>query len=330
MELRRHVFDSRGNPLSVLTLDPFAFILNTIAMGDVIAAAPVVKYMIDNYYTDESTYIVVAKKQFWPFFLPFVPQHRLRDFDDKSEEFWGIPKGWAVGLLNKPNDSRIVRNTPKAMHLSDYASLVFADRIIDRKYLNYVPIERVDVSHYGINFHRSVILVSTYRDVTRQWPAHEMLALAKWINDQGLTPVFIGKTDMDQHLEKKHLIPKSSLPEDVSKYGEDLRNETSIVELASIMDNAIAVCGVDSGPIHLAGTTKTTIVCGYTTVAPEHRVPTRQEGNTVALVPNLECAGCESRWRTNLWNFEHCYYKHANCCNMMTAQRFIKVLDKLL
>ena len=313
----------------VMTIDKFGFILNSFAMGDVIATAPVIKYSIENWFTTPESYYVVCKQAFRPFF-PFVPDHNWRDFDQKDPVLWGIPEDVPMAMLNKKNEARFVRVTPKAMHPSEYASITFSDRIIPLKDLPYVPTPKVDVSHFGVDFSKAVILVTTYRDLTRMWYAKDVLELAAWIKTKGLIPVFVGKTDMDLHLEKTSLIPKTSLPEDVSEYGVDLRNRTSISELASMMALSKAVCGVDSGPIHVAGTTTTPIVCGYPTVAAIHRIPTRKKGKTYAITPRLECSNCESYWRTSYHNFENCYFGHGDCCKEFTADRYIEHLKKVL
>lgn len=318
-----------GHKQLTVTIDPFGFLLNSMAMGDVIAAAPVIKYAIDNYFTTPESYVVVAKQAFRPFF-PFVPDSNFRDFDQKEPPLWGIPETFPLAALNKKNEARFVRMTPKAMHLSEYASIVFMDRIIPLKELNYVPTEKVSVAHFGIDFRKAVILVTSYRDTTRMWYSKDVLELAVWIRSKGLIPVFVGKTDMDLHLEKTSLIPKTSLPADVSEYGVDLRNKTSILELVSIMALAKAVCGVDSGPIHVAGTTDVPIVCGYPTVAAIHRIPVRIKGKTFTITPRIECANCESHWRTSYHNFENCYFGHADCCKDFTADRYIKHLEKVI
>jgi hypothetical protein len=323
----KHSYTQNGNRLTNLTLDPFCFMLNTFAMGDVIASVPVVKYMIENHYTQPDSYYVVAKNHFRPLF-PFVPDENFRDFD-KKDNFWNIPSGIAIGSINQKKQVGITRNTPKHMHLSVFASLMLADRILPMQQLNYVPLDVVDVDRFNVDFSKSVILVTSYRDVTRMWQPEYILTLAKWIKSVGYTPVFIGKTDMDLHV-REGVIPKTSLPNDVSEYGVDLRNQTSIPELASIFRRAKAVCGLDSGPIHLAGTTSVPIVCGYTSVSPEHRIPIRIDGKTYPIAPEIECIGCESRWRSNFWNYENCYYGHANCCRAMTPDRFVSVLASIL
>jgi hypothetical protein len=320
-------FTSTGSRLVNLTLDPFCFMFNSFALGDVVASVPVVKHMVEHHYTQPDSYAVVAKQHFRPLF-PFVPDENFKDFDEKGN-CWGLGQGFSMALLNKKNDGIIVRNTPKHMHLSEFGSIMLSDRILPKSELNYVPLDPVDVSKFNVDFSKAVVLVTSFRDVTRSWHADQILATATWIKSKGFIPVFIGKTDMDA-TAKESVRPKNSLPDDISEYGVDLRNQTTISELASIIDQSRAICGMDSGPIHLAGTTKTPIICGYTSVSPEYRMPIRKEGVTYPIVPEIECIGCESRWATSYWNFENCYLTHARCCSLMTADKFIKILDSIL
>jgi SAM-dependent methyltransferase len=314
-------------PIANWSLNGFCFMLNSLAMGDVIAAAPVVKYMIDTYYTEPDSYLVVAKEMFRSIFW-FVPDSNYHNFEDKAND-WGIPKGWAIGVLNqkKEQGTGITRNTPKAIHLSQFAAMKICDKLLDFDKLNYVPLPEVDISHFNTDFSNAVIIVSSYRDETRMWKSEYILEVAEWLKERGYLPVFIGKTDMNMDT---HLIPKTSLPLDVSEYGLDLRNKTSIPELASIMAKSKAVIGLDSGPIHLAGTTCTPIVCGYTSVDPKYRIPIRSKGNTYTVSSDVPCNYCESNWASSFWNYENCYLGTNECCNKMTANRFIEKLDIFL
>jgi hypothetical protein len=325
----KHSVTDQGECRINLTLDPLAIILNSVALGDVIAAAPVIKYMLDNHFTTPESHIIVAKKLFRDV-LHFVDDSSFRDFDSTEHPFWGIPSNFPVAMLNTKSEAKFIRNTPKSVHLSQFAGIKFCDRIIPLEELNYVPLKPVDVSKFGVDFSKSVILVTTYRDDTRAWHAEHILGVAKWIKARGLTPVFIGKTDQNFQVRDKIIIAKTTLPDDISEYGVDLRNKTSIPELATIMGMSKAVCGVDSGPIHLAGTTETPILCGYTSVAPEYRMPTRKVGKTYAITANIECIGCESRWSASFWNYEKCYLGHINCCKLLTPDRYIKILENIV
>jgi hypothetical protein len=301
--------------------------LNSIAMGDVIASVPVIKYMIETYYPTHENYRVVAKPHFRELF-PFVPDCNFLDYD-KKDNMWGIPANYPISTINRKNDARLTRNTPKHMHLSEFASISLADRILSRDHLNYVSLQQVPIDHYGIDFSKAVILITSYRDVTRMWHSQYILEVAEWVTSQGLIPVFIGKTDIVEGNNREAIKPKTSLPDDISMCGVDLRNKTTISELATIFSKAKAVCGLDSGPIHLAGTTNVPIVCGYTSVSSEFRIPIRKDGVTIPIEPAIECIGCESKWHSTYWNFENCYMKHIDCCKQMTSDKFINALNTI-
>ena len=307
-----------------LTLNPVCYMLNSLAMGDVIAAVPVVKHMIETYHPDPSTYMVVAKEMFRPFFH-FVPDSNFHNFENQ-ENNWGIPTTFAISCLNQKKVATITRPTPKFMHLGQFAALKLANRYLPEEILRYVPLKDVDVSHFGVDFSKAIILITSYRDLTRAWPADSMLSVARFIVKKGYIPVFIGKTDMNLNT---NIAPKTVMPDNIG-IGVDLRNKTSVSELATILKLSKAVCGLDSGPIHLAGCSETTIICGYTSISPEHRIPYREKGETYAIVPNIPCIGCESRWHSHFWNFENCYLEHIDCCKAMTASKFIKILEKVL
>lgn len=314
-------------PMTDWALNGFGFVINSLAMGDVIATAPAIKYAIDKYYADgQMPYKVVGKKMFRPIF-PFVDDAHWRDFEDKEND-WDIPRTWAVGALNQnKTGTNIIRNTPRAMLLGQYAGLKMFNTLMPTSVLNYIPLEKVDVLKFGTDFSKAVVFVSTYRDEIRGWKAEYLLEVARWVKSMGLLPVFIGRTDMN--LDTR-LIPKTSLPADVSEYGLDLRNQTTISELYTIMAQSRAVLGIDSGPIHLAGCSDVPIVCGYTCVDAEYRVPIREKGITIPIAPKLQCASCESNWAGHFHNYEECFFGHGRCSDDMTADRFIDALKIIL
>lgn len=309
-----------------MALDPICFMINSFAMGDVIASAPAVKFMVDTYFPDHRNYKVCVKPMFRQFF-PFVPDENILNFDNK-DNMWGIPPEYAITALNRKKEARLARQTPKHMSLGQYAGLQFADRIIDNKHLNYIPVNYCDVSHFDIDLSKAVILITSYRDVTRMWKNESILGFASYLKNRGFIPVFVGKSDMDV-THGDNIRTKISLPEDISEFGVDLRNKTSIVELATIMSKSRAVCGVDSGPIHLAGTTSVPIICGYTSVSADVRMPVRQHGITIPIEPELKCIGCETKWHSTYWNFENCFYKTAECVDMLTTEEYIIAFEKI-
>jgi hypothetical protein len=299
--------------------DPVCYSLNSISMGDVLAAAPVIKYAIETFHKT-ADYKVLVRPHYYDFFK-FIPEDKIQD---QSKPFsYALP--WQIRYLNTPRSAN-ARTTSMHMHLSTFASIQLLNRVVDSSYLNYLPLPSVDVSRFNVDFSRAILIVVTYRDEVRKVPLDLVSGLTEWALDCGFIPVYIGREDSSEAWKDSPFkLAFDSLP----KGGVNLLNQTSILELASIMARSYAVVGLDSGPIHLAGTTKVPIVCGFTNVAPEHRYPIRESGKFLSIVPEVECAHCQSRWCLNYHDFGYCYFKHYDCIKQMTAAKFISALEQL-
>ena len=307
----------------MLLYDPVCYSVNSTAMGDVLAAVPVVKYAIETYHK-ECDYKVIASKHFRCLF-PFVPNDKFLIMEDDT---WKFDKKYAVRRLNdvEPKGGNLCRLTPARMSLSHYASIGLVGEILPRNHYSYVPIPEVDVSKFGVDFSKAVVLVVSYRDINRSIPSEELTKIAEYVHMRGFTPVYIGKTDEGAWKDRPPVSPFTPPP-----FGVDLRNQTTIAELATIMDKSLAVCGVDSGPVHLAGITSTTLIAGYTNVDWRHRIPTRSSGRTIVIEPDpMDCRYCSSRWAKDFYNFLNCYYGHNNCVKSLRADKYINALNSVL
>jgi hypothetical protein len=300
--------------------DKTIYCLNSAAVGDLIASAPSVKYAIDNFHK-KSEYFVGIHEHFKPLF-PFVPE------DNFLEVKADYDKTFAVRHLNMLGVGGMnCKLTPSRLKLTEYASIGLLGRVLPDYQAQYIPLPKVDVSHFGVDFSKAVILITTFRDKQRSILGTELVKIAEYVQAKGLVPVYVGKTGAIS-------IWKNNLAKTDFEYpgfGVDLMNKTSLIELASIMGQARAVVGMDSGPVHLAFTTDVPVVCGFTTVAPELRIPYRKLAKTEAVIPNIPCAFCESNWSLNTWNFNNCPRKMelAECVTKMTADKFIVGLSKL-
>jgi len=304
----------------MIIADPVCYSLNSISMGDVIAAAPVLKYAI-NHFHKNTDYKVLVRPYYYDIYKSFIPEDKLAD---QSQPYTCVVP-WQIRYLNTPRTTN-ARTTSMHMHLSTFASIQLLNRLIPEQELNYLPMTKVDVSHFNIDFSKAVLIIVTYRDDVRKISFETVAGIADWVKGKGLIPVYIGRVDTsEQWKDSPFKLSFDSLPD-----GIDLLNKTSILEMASIMSLSRAVVGLDSGPIHVAGTTDVPIVCGFTNVAPEHRYPIRDKGIFIPVVPDLPCSHCQSRWCLNYHDFGFCYFKHADCIKQMTADRFIKSLTHLI
>lgn len=300
--------------------DKTIYCLNSAAVGDLIASVPSIKYAIDNFHK-KSEYFVGIHEHFKPLF-PFVPENRFLEVKVDYDKTFAVRhlNMLGVGGMN-------CKLTPSRLKLTEYASIGLLGRVLPDYQTKYIPLPKVDISHFGVDFSKAVIIITTFRDKQRSILETELVKIAEYVQSKGLIPVYVGKTGAIS-IWKKHLAQTDFV---YPGFGVDLMNKTSLLELASIMGQSKAVVGMDSGPIHLAFTTDVPVVCGFTTVAPELRIPYRGLAKTEAVVPGITCSFCESNWALNTWNFNNCPRKMelAECVTKMSADKFINALNKL-
>lgn len=300
--------------------DNVVYCLNTAAVGDLIAATPVLKYAIETFHST-GNYLVGMHKDFRDFF-PFVPDDKIVEVKAQYE------KTHTIRYLNMLGVGGLVcKLTPSRMKLTHYASIGLLGRVLSDDLLKYPSLQQVDISHYNVDFSKCVVIITTFRDKQRTIPASELTKIAEYVASKGLTPVYAGKTGAISIWKKNLAMTDFEYP----GFGIDLRNQTDFLQLTTIMSKAKAVIGMDSGPIHLAFTTKTPVVCGFTTILPEYRIPYRGLVKTESVTPDIWCNFCESNWSLNAWDFSKCPRKmeDAECVKKMTATKFIKALNKL-
>jgi hypothetical protein len=300
--------------------DKVVYCLNSAAVGDLIAAAPSLKYAIETFHS-KVDYRVAIHDHFKILF-PFIPDDKFVEVKAEYDKEYTIRHLNMLGV-----GGRICKLTPSRMKLTHYASIGLLGRVLSEDQLKYVPLPEVDISHFNIDFSKAVAIITTFRDKQRTIPSKEIIKIAEYVAAKGLTPVYVGKTGAISIWKKNLAKTEFEYP----GFGEDLMDKTSLLELASIMGKCKAVVGMDSGPIHLAFTTNTPVVCGFTTISPELRVPYRGIAKTEVVTPSIWCNFCESNWSLNSWDFSSCPRKMevAECVTKMTSTKFISALEKL-
>jgi hypothetical protein len=300
--------------------DKIIYCLNSAAVGDLIAAAPVVKWMINSFHKNQD-YKVAIFEDFKDLF-PFVPQDK---FIPLAASYDG---SFAVRQLNMSGvGGNIARLTPSRVKLTQYASIGLASRVLPDSLLGYVPLEEVDVSHYGIDFSNCAIFLTTYRDITRAWKGEEIQKVADYVLSKGITPVFVGKRGA---ISIWKTLAKTDF--EFNGVGVDLIDKTTFKELYSVMNKAKVIFGIDSGPLHIAFSTNTPVVAGFTNVHPMYRVPFRGDARTESVFPkNVDCRFCQSNWNLDFHNFTKCPRKldEPECTENMKAEYFIEAFEKL-
>ncbi len=154
--------------------------------------------------------------------------------------------------------------------------------------------------------------------VTRRVPGEAWNPIIADVISRGMTPVFLGKNNMTK--EHRAIFPAGT------HYGKglDLRDQTTTLEAAAIMQHAACTLGLDNGLLHLAACVPSNIIFGYNIAAPSQRRPVRRLPGKIidiTLTPaQLPCIFCQTRMKQqNLINFKNCFYGDVTCLKLLFA-----------
>jgi len=302
--------------------------LNNGGLGDLVASLPAVLHAA----TQNTDVIVWAPSYAVEFTRTILPSNiKVMDFRDVEQR---NKYSSAVQTLS-------ATHSPMRMHLTDFASTMIVDKILDPHEKNYLkfPVNTVDLSKYELP-EKFVVLTPGYTAPVREWLPNIVNDIAKFIISKEYSVVFLG-TDKTLTVAKfdngKSVEYKGHFDKGVDyTLGLNLVNKTSLNEACAIMSRAKVVVGLDNGLLHLAGCTDVPIIGGFTNVEPKHRMPYRNDvlgHNYSPIVPpaSLECRFCQSNMSfVYEFDFKNCYYKDYKCTKLVDAQKYIAELDKLL
>jgi hypothetical protein len=111
--------------------------------------------------------------------------------------------------------------------------------------------------------------VSTWE--SRTWSAENWMQLTQSLNDLGYNVISIGKDSSETGFFN---VQKPVFNFEIKK-GMNLMNKTSISDCWHLINKAMCFVTMDSGLLHLAGTTKTPIIHLGSSIKPEFRMPYR-------------------------------------------------------
>jgi hypothetical protein len=310
---------------------PHLFVLGAGAIGDTISAIPAMKYAYENIFGNMMKVMIPRELRDLFYFLPEdcffyigVENQIVTPDTVIIRQYDKIP--------NTLHPSAII--SPMRMSLVDYNSIKFLGMVLQEKDKNYpTPVlNHINIDKFELPEPYACILV-TNLNPNRSIPFDESYKIADMLLRRGINPVFLGK-NTEIHDTYNNMNRKGVSPEGRSGTI-DLVGKTSLMEAACIMAGAEVVVGADTGLIHLAACTDVKIVCGYTTVAPELRIPVRHNRtgwNFKAFAPpRNNCRFCASDWHRYDINFNECHKTTMECVyNSLTADNFIKGIDQLI
>lgn len=210
----------------------------------------------------------------------------------------------------------------------------------DPKDLNYplAYLDDVKIDKFNLPKKYAVFAVG-FTSPVREWRPEHINRTLEYVKSKGFEVVFLGAHQAPNGMG--HIIQPVFKEEIKFEEGINLLDKTTIVEAAKIMKESSFVVGLDSGLLHVAAASREDlpIICGYTTVRPEHRAPYRKNQFTYRWysthVPETmhPCVFSQSKYLF-LFNFDfkqhHPSCKNDDCLRLLDHTYYIKEIDRAI
>lgn len=319
------------------------FVMNHAALGDMLTSLPAVAYarqttaheVLMNVWVMEHQVPLVAHLLSGLHNLKARPMH---EFDLKKPPSGETDARWLQpgnGFSNGCVSGQLTRNR---IPLVDYAHMLLLDRLprndVERNYPHTAPL----IGPRPLEQDYVVISVGATSD-NKIIPEHVIDAVIRWCAEKNYKPVILGKSEtlvkaIGENVPLTIRYRYDGLPDDIKALALDMRDKLDLLQARDWCGHARAVVGVDGGLLHLAGTTNTAIVYGYTTIRPEDRGIVRfstMNWNVEHVGPRkLACTGCQGNWTLMTdHDFRFCAYKDNLCVEKLHGEDFINGLISL-
>ena len=233
------------------------------SLGDTLCATPIVRKISKSY--NRKVHVISKHPDLFKN-SPYVD----RNIPYTDEEFDRVNKEYEVmstfdvsykdnGVCNKHNVMDI-----RQLHAINLGFMLTKDEMT----LDYIPNEDVSLPHLPNKY---VLIHPVQNWNSRTWPAKNWQMLTQLLNEKGVLVISIGKNSSElggSNVDK----PVFDFP---IKLGYNLMNQTSLDQTWHLMNNCSCFITMDSGLLHLAGTTDCEIIQLGSSINPEFRSPYR-------------------------------------------------------
>jgi|LakMenE18May11ns_1017448.scaffolds.fasta_scaffold9951062_2 ADP-heptose:LPS heptosyltransferase len=233
------------------------------SLGDTLCATPIVRKISKSY--NRKVHVISKHPDLFKN-SPYVD----RNIPYTDEEFDRVNKEYEVmstfdvsykdnGVCNKHNVMDI-----RQLHAINLGFMLTKDEMT----LDYIPNEDVTLPHLPNKY---VLIHPVQNWNSRTWPAKNWQMLTQLLNEKGISVISIGKNSSElggSNVDK----PVFDFP---IKLGYNLMNQTSLDQTWHLINNSMCFVTMDSGLLHLAGTTDAEIIQLGSSINPEFRTPYR-------------------------------------------------------
>lgn len=246
--------------------------IHSRSFGDTIAATPTLREL---YHAYEKKINVVTHAKYIFISNPYID--RLLSFDEYDDlvilnsDFEILESFVDAGYKNQ----RGVEKKFATMDLRNSHSMDLGFEITPAKrHYDYYPEKKPDWLNIDQKY---VVLHVTSNWPNRTWDYSKWDSVIKWLAYNKIYTITVGmdySEILHDSVSKKPLVKKC--PQFRSLYGMDLTNKGSLSDMWHVINEAECIVTMDSGPLHLAGTTDTHIIQIGTALDPFYRSPYRK------------------------------------------------------
>lgn len=202
----------------------------------------------------------------------------------------------------------------------------------DEMQLDFHPDDYIDIP----NLPKKYVLIHPVKNWnSRTWDADKWISLTKMLNDSGIAVVSVGKDSSE--------IGSANTQKPVFNFeielGLNLMNKTSLSQTWWLIQNSLCFITMDSGLLHLAGTTDSEIIQLGSSINPEFRSPYRKGSqeykyNYIRGGCDLHCAS-DAKYGVREWKSIQGIPALVNClerkekfeCHPSISDVYNKVID---
>jgi ADP-heptose:LPS heptosyltransferase len=232
------------------------------ALGDTLCATPTIRKLYNSYNKKISVItnipdLFLTNPYVDNIFDNSVDREILKETHDIFETF---------DIVYRPNG---VVNKHNTMDIRQFHAITLGFMLTKEEMsLDYQPSTSISIS----NLPEKYVLIHPVQNWnSRTWSSNNWKLLTKLLNEKGISVISIGKNDSE--------LGGSNVDKPVFDFeienGLNLVNKTTLDETWYLIENSICFVTMDSGLLHLAGTTDSEIIQLGSSINPEFRAPYR-------------------------------------------------------
>ena len=234
------------------------------ALGDLICSTPVIRKLHESY---GQKIVVISKMPELFKCNPYVEKSFKStsiDMDYINENFTVHNSFYNIGVRNERGvEYKHNVYDVRQFHASNLGFML-AKKEMDCDYIPTEPLSFVLPEKY-------VVIHPVQTWASRTWSAEKWMILTQMLNEAKIAVISIGKDSSETgFFNVQKPVFNFEIP-----IGLNLMNKTSISDCWHIINKAEAIVTMDSGLLHLAGTTETFIIQLGSSINPEFRIPYR-------------------------------------------------------